>query len=651
MKRVIIRPKRFIFSLIFFSFFITFFAASGHNTAAKPEIKEVKSGTKRIDLVIKKSYLITLDSPSNRVSVVDPAIADLQVIDPKQIMLSGLTVGNTNMVIWTEDGKTQMYDVYVKLDIAKIKETLKKILPNEAIDVVAIEQGIALQGEVHKIESVEEAMDIAKSFCPKVMNLLKVPGLHQVLLKVKVAEVARSFQEQAGINFYLTEQDMIAGSRLGGLMSGSFGDTSKNDVTFSDAVTLFFGLERGKVNGFIQALKSKGLVHILAEPNLIARSGESAEFLAGGEYPIPIVQGGNSNSITIEYKQFGVKLNFTPTVIGSDTIQLDIAPEVSDLDFTRGVKVGGFSIPGLVTRRAHTNVQLKDGQTFAIAGLISQSRQKNNRKVPLVGDIPVLGGLFKGSEMEGKDTELLILVTPNLISPLEQSLENYSTPIDDSNTQQKKLLQQQSAPIPKSSVESKSMPLESAKVDAKASNSQSTSVSQKTKSAGSGSKTMAPEKKSINTQTESGAPTLKPKDSQSTKSTPNLKETVPKDKTVKSKSKSSNNPGKSVESSAKSNRSPGESGNPDSHSTLPSESVTSGSNSIIPQSSPAAPVAETVNSLNSDHYAESKTKKSLSPNINSSNSFYSNPSIQPSSIVSEFKAARSKTHGKNNSKS
>jgi len=217
----------------------------------------------------------------------------------------------------------------------------------------------------------------------------------------------------------VTNQDGFGGSILNGLTSGAYG-TGFPDVELTDAVSLFFGLPNDDVYGFIQAMKTKGLMHMLAEPNLISRSGETATFLAGGEYPIPVVQGGGlSNSVTVEYKEYGVRLSFTPTIVSVGMIHLDISPEVSDLDFANGVNFGGYTIPALVTRRVHTVVKLRDGQTFALAGLMSRSRQDTNRKVPFLGDIPMFGNLFRGSQKSAKDTELLIMVTPQIVAPLD----------------------------------------------------------------------------------------------------------------------------------------------------------------------------------------------------------------------------------------
>jgi pilus assembly protein CpaC len=267
------------------------------------------------------------------------------------------------------------------------------------------------------VELADQAMQIAQAFVPDVINLLEVPGKHQVLLKVKVAEVARSFRENLGVDFYFNNRGMYTGSLLGELSSGSL-DGGQIDV--GDAANLFFGLRSTNVDVFVQALHDQGLLQILAEPNLVARSGETATFLAGGEFPVPIVQGGMSDNVTIEYKEYGVRLNFTPTVLSDRVIHLDVSPEVSDLDFSQGVQFGGYVIPLVLTRRAHTVVKMEKGQTFAIAGLISQTKQKGKRKVPVMGDLPVLGNLFQSRSLTARETELLILITPEIVAPLRE---------------------------------------------------------------------------------------------------------------------------------------------------------------------------------------------------------------------------------------
>lgn len=396
---------------------------------ALPAIEELITNQEQLDIVVKKSFLVRLNQNAERVSVVAPDIADVQIIDPQQILITGNAVGETSLIIWTEDGNTRMININVKWNTAPIKQSIQHMLPNEAIEVVPMENGVALRGQASSIEAVDQALEISQQFAPNVVNMLDVPGRYQVLLKVKIAEVASSFRKEAGFNFLINNKDFVGGSTIGNLISGSL--TGQGDVEMSDAVTLFFGLPNSDVAGFIQALKQRGWIHVLAQPNLIARSGETASFLAGGEFPIPVAQGGAfANSITIEYKEFGVRLRFTPTVLDNKTIHLDINPEVSDLDFSQGLQLSGFVIPTVITRRAQTVVQLRDGQTFAIAGLLSNIRQKISRKVPIVGEVPFFGTLFSSKEINERETELLIMVTPHLIAPLEDG-EKYSMPQPD----------------------------------------------------------------------------------------------------------------------------------------------------------------------------------------------------------------------------
>ncbi len=394
---------------------------------AVPTLEQLLSSNEILEVPVQKSQLIGVGSPATRVSVVTPEVADVEILDPRQIVVSGKAVGQTSLVIWTEDGQTRTLDVTVTWNVRQIQEGIRRIMPDEPITVLAMEDAVALRGQVSDIGLVEQAVEIAEAFCPKVINLLSVPGTQQVLLQVRIAEVSRTFRNEKGFNFHINDESFFGSSLLGGLVSP---DPNAAEVSVSDSVTLFFGLPKAHVSAFIQALKEKGLMHVLAEPNLIARSGETASFLVGGEFPIPVAQGGAlTNAITIEYKEYGIKLNFTPTVVTQETIHLEITPEVSDLDFAQGIKVSGFTIPTIVTRRAHTVVKINDGQTFAIAGLISQTRQKTHRKTPGLGDAPVVGGLFRNSELRSQETELLIMVTPHLIEPLDPN-KTYPMPGD-----------------------------------------------------------------------------------------------------------------------------------------------------------------------------------------------------------------------------
>ncbi|MFB3787088.1 MAG: pilus assembly protein N-terminal domain-containing protein [bacterium] len=400
-------------------------AVAGAAAWGLPPAFELLPNQERLEIVVKKSAIVRLQQPASRVSIVAPEIADVQILDPKQLLVTAQSAGETTLIIWAEDNTTRMIDVCVRWNTRMIEETLRSTMPDEAIQVLPMQDGVILQGDVRGIGSADNAMNIANSLAPKVVNLLNVPGVHQVLLKVRVAEVARSFQKEMGVNFQYLDTHVQGANLLGGLVSGTI---NEGELSISDAVSLFLGFPGADISMFVQAMEEKGVLRLLAEPNLVARSGETATFLAGGEFPIPVVQGGGfSNAVTIEYKEYGVRLSFTPTVLSERVIRLDISPEVSDLDFSQGIKIGGFVVPTVVTRRVHTVVSLENGQSFAIAGLISSNKQKNRRKIPMIGDIPMLGGLFRGGELSEKETELLVLVTPNLVAPLGQA-DTYPIP-------------------------------------------------------------------------------------------------------------------------------------------------------------------------------------------------------------------------------
>lgn len=383
-----------------------------------PVLEDLIRKNEKLELFIGKSEILELGSPAERVSVVSISVADVQILEPKQLLVTASSVGETSLIVWMEGGETLTLDVAVSWNTKQIEDILQIVMPDEAVSVLSLEDGIALRGSVSDIAKSEQAVNLAKSFVPNVINLLHVPGLHQVMLKVKIAEVARSFGDEFGTDVRFNNDSFFSGSLTGNLISGNL---DSNPISINDAASAFFGFPNGNFDIYFRALKDKGLLYILAEPNLIARSGETASFLAGGEFPIPIVQNGVSSSITIEYKEFGVKLNFTPTVVGPNTVQMDIEPEVSDLDFSRGVTVGGFVVPVITTRRASTSVKLDHGQSFAIAGLIDTKKQHSKKKIPYAGDIPLLGNLFRSKELSEVETELLILVTPYLVAPMDNT--------------------------------------------------------------------------------------------------------------------------------------------------------------------------------------------------------------------------------------
>lgn len=383
-------------------------------------IQAITNSQDRLELVVNKSRVLELAQPASRVSIVNPEIADVQIVSPKQVVVTGTSIGETTLMVWNEDeSRHSVMDVAVTFNLPALQAQLDRLFPNDSISCKSIEGAIALEGRVSDIENLEHAVHLAETYTPKVLNMLQVPGLHQVLVEVRIAELSREFRREFGVNGIFNDgNNFIGGNRTGGLITPNL-----NEITVSDAVNLFFGFPNSNVDIFVQALQRKGLLRILAEPNLVAVSGEPASFLVGGEFPVPVVQGGggiaNNTSITISWREFGVRLNFTPTVYGDGKIRLHLRPEVSDLDFANGISSQGFLIPTLVERRAETTVELQDGQSFAIAGLISSKSEATMRKVPGLGNVPILGTLMRSKEFQEEETELVMIVTPHLVAAMQ----------------------------------------------------------------------------------------------------------------------------------------------------------------------------------------------------------------------------------------
>ena len=322
----------------------------------------------------------------------------------------------------------------VEISPTRFKEILHQVLPYEKdIQVTLTPEGIALSGTVSSAANLSQALAMGETYFPgKVLNLLQVGGIHQVMLEVRVAEISRSLLKRLGINFnYISGSGNNLGlSLLGGLTSLPAGGFPSGGIDVSSAIN---GILRFMAGGttwtfFIDALKEEGLLNILAEPTLITLSGKTANFLAGGEFPIPVPQGtGAGTTITIEYKPFGVGLSFTPTVLSEEKINMQVAPEVSQLDFSKGVSVGGYLVPSLTTRRVSTVVELADGQSFAIAGLLSHDIREIASKFPVLGEVPVLGALFRSSNFQKNETELIVIVTPHLVKPLDRTKQPLPT--------------------------------------------------------------------------------------------------------------------------------------------------------------------------------------------------------------------------------
>jgi pilus assembly protein CpaC len=390
---------------------------------------------KKLDLVIGKTTYIEAKSQDGR-EARDAELGNPDIADVKRwgnyIFLKGKKAGTTNLILLDRAKQViSIYDLEVAYDVAGLKQQLHTLLPGETeIRAVGSQGSITLLGEVSSTASLSQVLSLAAAYAPKdkIVNQLQVGGIHQVMLEVRVAEMSRRVTKRMGLNFSVVNGNDFGVSLLGGL--SSFDSTGESAVqTFSDAITALLRFSSGNTTWtfFIDALKENGMAKILAEPTLIAQSGQTASFLAGGEFPYPVPQGGNNDNITIEFKAFGVMLLFTPTVLSEDRISISVAPEISELDFSTAQRFGGFVVPGLTKRTASTTVELADGQSFAIAGLLKETVKEDISKFPLLGDIPILGALFRSSAFQKDETELIIIVTVHLVKPLDMAKQTLPT--------------------------------------------------------------------------------------------------------------------------------------------------------------------------------------------------------------------------------
>jgi pilus assembly protein CpaC len=405
-------------------------------------------GAQRIRITTGKSAIVRCPAEIARVSVADPNVADYVLIPPNQLYVAAKGTGVTTLTLWDANNQVRgLYDVEVAPDIQRLKMLIAEVVPEESgIEVRSANDAIALSGTVKNELNIQRVLTMASAH-GKVLNLMQVGGVQQVMLEVRVAEMQRALIKRMGININAISNGDFFYTFLGGLTSltslqNILRETSKgvnNPTRFGQTPLGIDQSVQTIVNwnttmggrpvtwtGFIDILKENGLVKILAEPTLVCLNGQTAEFLAGGEIPVPIPQA--LGTVTIEWKKFGVELSFTPHVLSGDKISMKVQPSVSDLDFTRSVQVGAFQIPSILKRSTSTVVELGDGQSFAIAGLLREDARDASKKFPGVGDVPVLGGLFKSSEYQKNQTELVIVITPRLAKPVDA--RNVKLPTD-----------------------------------------------------------------------------------------------------------------------------------------------------------------------------------------------------------------------------
>ena len=397
-------------------------------------IKLETNSPQNLTMTVGKSVIIGTPEPIKRVSLASPEIADAMVITPWQVYLSGKAPGTTNLTLWETDEKVYVIHLEISPDISQFKETLHKILPEEKdVQVTATYDSMTLSGTVSSTVSLSQVLALAEPYFPKkVVSLLQVSGVHQVMLEVRVAEVSRSLLRRLGLNFASISNSgqTIGVSLLNNLTRLPNAGFPSDGKVVSDKINGIFRFLGGGATWtvFVDALKEEGLINILAEPTLITLSGKNANFLAGGEFPIPTPQSiGTGFVVTITYKPFGVGLNFTPTVLSGNKINMQVSPEVSELDFSQAITISGFVIPSLTTRRVSTNIELADGQSFAIAGLLKSDVREIVDKFPVLGDIPILGALFRSTSFQKNETELIILVTPHLVKPMDMAKQTLPT--------------------------------------------------------------------------------------------------------------------------------------------------------------------------------------------------------------------------------
>jgi pilus assembly protein CpaC len=380
-----------------------------------------------IDLLVGRSTVLNVGSAIARVSLTVPDIADAMVTAPSQLLIHGKQPGTISLFVWDRSGAIKTFEVKVRRDLTALTNHMKQLFPGEMIEVRGSGKDVVISGTVSSKYVAEKAADVAAGYVEKkenVVNLLRQQegvASNQVMLKVRFAEVSRSALQELGASLFSDGNNNFNGRTTTQQFSAPFfdqqGPIQGKNLVFSDYLNLFLFDTKNQIGAVVKALQSKGLFQSLAEPNLIAINGKEASFLAGGEFPYPVVQGagGNNTSVTIMFKEFGIRLNFTPTVIGNDLINLKVRPEVSSLDFANGVIVSGFRVPALTTRRTETEVELQNGQTFAIAGLMNNTLNDTMSKVPGIGDIPILGLLFRSKAHQKNQTELVVMITPTIV--------------------------------------------------------------------------------------------------------------------------------------------------------------------------------------------------------------------------------------------
>src|SRR5262252_10176480 len=408
-------------------------------------------GAAPLRVMVGKSLLINTTERLKRVSVTDPSVADALVVTPNQVLVNGLAPGEISLLLWDELERSQSFDLRVDVDITAAEEEIHRIFPDEQISVTPSRSAIVLSGHVTTEDVAKHAGAIASAYSRNVVNVLTFGpvGAQEVMLEVKFAEVDRSAVTQLGINLFMPGLgNTVALSQTGQFGSVGISNTATSTttqggttttttvrtpptVTVTDFLNLFVARTDINFGAVIKALQQQNLLQILAEPNLIAVNGKEASFLAGGEFPFPVAQLGSQglSTVTIQFREFGVRLKFTPLIQPNGNIHLRVTPEVSTLDFANAVTIGGTTVPALSTRKAETEFEIQDGQSFVIAGLMDNRVTNINNKIPWLGDVPILGNFFKSKSAQKTNSELMVLCTARRVSPSLQPPPGPTNPV------------------------------------------------------------------------------------------------------------------------------------------------------------------------------------------------------------------------------
>jgi len=433
---------------------------------------EKLSDAEELELTAGKSYVLECDEDAVRVAVGQPGIAEVRALSPKEVLINALRPGTTNVIIWHRDETTSVYNLTVKYDVSEIKKKLKEMVPGVEVTLTTSFGMLMIYGQVDDQETMDRVLRVVQAFAGRdyIKNLLALKGPQQVQLEARIVEVSRSSMKRYGLGFLLhgtSNGNLIGGGLLppgigggGGRYSSGGGSVDMNlqgvpgspgsssitqnpdgSITtvvdpamaahftmdsvfpmaspFTNAFQIAFHLLDDDISGILSLLKSQGLATIMARPTLVAMSGQEASFHVGGSFPVPVT--GSYGTTGFNDKKYGVELEFVPTVVGKETINLVVTTSISDIDYSTSVTSGGATVPGIVSREASSTLQLKDGQTFAIAGLLKEKINSVVNKVPLLGDIPVLGALFRSKDYLKEETELIIMVTPRLVKAMNKN--------------------------------------------------------------------------------------------------------------------------------------------------------------------------------------------------------------------------------------